>query len=265
MTTQKTEDIIMKNVFDLLKGDALQFFGIDKRIIAPARTELNFIELQTNFDDNTYLLDDGTLLHIEFQSTKDKNDIYRFMVSDAVMAFKEHRPVRTMIVYSSDITNVAAHLDLGSITYTADTFYMIAFDGDAIYNEIVGKISRSEKLTKQDLMSLVLLPLMRSKDDKLTRIKNGIELSKKIDDATELMQIQAMLYLMAEKFVNGADLENVKEMINMGAIAEMIIKDNNIVIAKKALRKGYDPLDIADLTGLDESTIKRLKEELESE
>lgn len=45
--TKKTEDIIMKNVFDLLEGDALPFFGIDKKIVASARTELNFGELQS--------------------------------------------------------------------------------------------------------------------------------------------------------------------------------------------------------------------------
>lgn len=256
---QNTEDIIMKNVFDLLKGDALKFFGIDKKIVARARTEVNFVELKTNFDDNVYLLEDGTLIHFEFQTTNKKDDIYRFMVSDAFLAFKERKSVRTIVIYSSDIVNAPSNLDLGSITYKIDTFYMVAFDGDVIYNNIVEKVSRHEKLTKQDLMSIVLLPIMRSKDDKVTRIKNCIELSKRIEDASDLTQIQAMLYLMAEKFVNETEREKVKEMITMMPIMEMITNDTLIDVARKALIKGLSIEDVKDITGLDESIIKRVQ------
>lgn len=262
---KNTEDIIMKNVFDLLKGDALQFFGIDKKIVARARTEVNFVELKTNFDDNVYLLEDGTLIHLEFQTTNKKDDIYRFMVSDAFLAFKERKPVRTIVIYSSDIANAPSNLDIGSITYKIDTFYMVAFDGDVIYNNIVEKVSRHEKLTKQDLMSIVLLPIMRSKDDKVTRIKNCIELSKRIEDTADLLQIQAMLYLMAEKFVNETELEKVKEMISMMPIMEMITNDTLIDVAKEMLRSNEPLFKIIQYTKLDESVIQKLQQELEIE
>lgn len=192
-----------------------------------------------NLNDNVYLLEDDTLIHLEFQTTKKKEDIYRFMVSDAVLAYKERKPVRTIVIYSADIVNAASYLDIGSITDTVDTFYMIAFDGDVIYNELVGTVNHHEKLSKQDLMSIVLLSIMKSKDDKLTRIKNCIDLSKKIGDTTELMQVQAMLYLMAEKFVSKTDLEIVKEMISFKESVEKIIA----------------------YTGLDEATMKELQEE----
>lgn len=114
-------------------------------------------------------------------------------------------------------------------------------------------------------MSIVLLPIMRSKDDKITRIRNCIELSKKVEDTAELLQIQAMLYLMAEKFVSETDLEKVKEVISMVPIMEMItndaIKDDRIDIARKALAKGLSIGDVADLTGFDESVIRRIQTE----
>ncbi len=262
---KNTEDIIMKNVFDLLKGDALKFFGIDKKIVARARTEVNFVELKTNFDDNVYLLEDGTLIHFEFQTTNKKDDIYRFMVSDAFLAFKERKSVRTIVIYSSDIVNAPSNLDLGSITYKIDTFYMVAFDGDVIYNNIVEKVSRHEKLTKQDLMSIVLLPIMRSKDDKVTRIKNCIELSKRIEDTSDLSQIQAMLYLMAEKFVNETEREKVKEMITMMPIMEMIRNDDRIALAKRMMKYNEPLFKIIEYTQLDESVVKQLQQEFESE
>ncbi len=263
---RKAEDIIMKNVFDLLKGDALKFFGIDKKIVAPARTELNFVELKTNINDNVYLLEDDTFIHLEFQTTNKRDDIRRFMASDAVLFYKEDKPIKTIVVYSADIDHALINLDGGSIKYELEAFYMIALDGDILYNEVKKKVDHHEPLSKQDLMSIVLLPIMKSKSDKLTRIRKSIELSKQIDDTDAKLQTQAMLYLFAEKFVNdSAQLGKLKELLNMTAIAEMMLKDERVEIAKNALKEGASIEFTRRITGLDESTIKHLQAELDNE
>ncbi len=135
----KHEDIIMKNVFDLFKGDALKFFGIDKRVIAPSRTELNYIQ-NTNSDDYTVLVDDGSLVHLEFQTTDKKEDIERFMASDAILYYKEKKPIKTIVIYSSEIESVTTHLDIGSIKYDFRPFYMVNIDGDKSYGIVKAKI-----------------------------------------------------------------------------------------------------------------------------
>ena len=54
------EDIIMKAVMELFKGDAVKFFGIDKRIVSAARTEMSQIQVQKNINDWVLLADDDT-------------------------------------------------------------------------------------------------------------------------------------------------------------------------------------------------------------
>jgi len=74
-----------------------------------------------------------------------------------------------------------------------------------------------------------------------------------------------MLALLAEKFINDEErLRRLKELINMGVIAEMIREDRDIEIAKKAILKGLSIDTISDITGLDESTIQDLQSEMAS-
>jgi hypothetical protein len=101
--SQPIEDTIMKNIMELFKGDAVKFFGINKRIIAPARTEFSHIPIQRKTGDWLWETDDDSYLHFEFQSDYDKQDMSRFMITDAMVFFKTGKPVKTIVVYSADI------------------------------------------------------------------------------------------------------------------------------------------------------------------
>ena len=78
-----------------------------------------------------------------------------------------------------------------------------------------------------------------------------------------LDRVQAMLNMLAEKFITNKDeLQRLKGLINMGVIADMIREDEKVEIAKNAIKKGL-PIDtISDITGLDESTIRDLQAEI---
>jgi len=259
------EDIVMKSIVQLFRDDAIKFFGIDKKIVSAGRTEYSHLQLQRNIDDWMLLADDDSYIHLEFQTTDKKKDLSRFMVSDAILYYQEGKPVKTIVVYSSDIEETNTTLDCGSIKYEVDAFYMVKLDGDKTYTDIKAKIDAGTPLTKHDLMSIVFLPLMKNSVDRETRLEHSIELSKEIKETEGQLQIQAMISLLAEKFVTDKEiLKRLKELINMGVIAEMIRKDEKIETAKNALLKGL-PIDmISDITGLDESTIRDLEAEIAS-
>ena len=260
------EDIVMKAVMELFKGDAVKFFGIDKRIISATRTELSQIQVQKNIDDWVLYADDDTLLHLEFQSDYDKADLVRFMVSDAMLYFKERKPVRTIVVYSAEIKDTITALDAGAIQYGIEAFYMSTLDGDKTYLDIQTKIDAGEPLVKQDLMSIVFLPLMKNSVDKNTRLVQAIMLSKALPVNYEQAQIQAMLSLLAEKFVKDpAVLKRIKELMSVGVIFDMVREDKAIEIAKNMLRDGVGISVISKYTGLPESIVRDLKSELDKE
>ena len=271
------EDLVMKSIMDLFRGDAVKYFGIDKLIVSVARTELHHIQVQRNINDWVLLADDGSYLHLEFQSDYDKKDLARFMVSDAMLYYKEGRPVKTVVVYSADIQKTITALDAGSLQYNIDAFYMSKLDGDQIYQELVAKIKSKETLTRLDLMSIVFLPLMKNSVNTLTRIEQSVELSKEIDSSDEQLQIQAMLEMLAEKFVKDKEqLQRLKGLMSMGAIAEMIREDaiqegrlegkleGRLEIARNALKEGVAIEFVKKITGLEESTIRDLQSEIAS-
>jgi len=260
------EDIVMKAVMELFKGDAVKFFGINKRIISATRTELSHIQVQKNIDDWVLYADDDTLLHLEFQSDYDKADLVRFMVSDAMLYFKERKPVRTIVVYSAEINDTITTLDAGAIQYSVDAFYMSTLDGDKTYLDIKAKIDAGAPLVKQDLMSIVFLPLMKNSVDKDTRLEQAIMLSRTLPDNYEQAQIQAMIQLLAEKFIKDPEkLQRLKGLINMSIISDMIREDDRIEIAKRFLKRGLSVKAISEDVGLDEAVVLNLQAELENE
>jgi len=259
----------MKSIVELFKGDAVKFFGIDNRVVevvtlsADARTELLHIHVQRNINDWILILDDGTYLHIEFQSDYDSQDLVRFMISDATLYFKVRKRIRTIVVYTADIKSTATMLDAGVFQYKVEPFYMSELNGDDRYEALRVKVDAGERLSKQDLMSIVFLPMMQSDVDKVTRFERSINLSKEVPAKDEQVQIQAMLQLLAEKFVKDpAMLKKLKELISVGLIAEMIANDKAVEIARKMLKR-KTPIEIVmEDTGLDEATILALQAEL---
>jgi len=266
----------MKSIMELFKGDAVKFFGIDKQVVSAAtisaasRTELTHIHIQKNIDDWILETDDDTFIHFEFQSDYNPKDLSRFMVSDAMLYFSVQKPIRTIVVYTADIKDTITMLDAGAIKYSVDAFYMSSLDGDVTYETIRSKIKTGKPLTKQDLMSIVFLPLMMSSVDKVTRFERSIILSNEVTADEEKLQIQAMLHLLADKFIKDPEmLQKLKEMINLTKLSKIIhdegkevgFKESAIAIAKKMLMLGLSAEVVIAATGLDESTVDKLAKE----
>jgi hypothetical protein len=256
----------MKAVMELFQGDAVKFFGIDKTIVAPARTELMHLEYKKNVDDWVFEADDKSFVHFEFQTTLKKDDLSRFMVSDAVLYNKSGMPVKTVVVYSGGIENAKTSLDCGSIKYEVDAFYLAGLDGDAKYEELRKKIEAGEKLAKQDLMSIVFLPLMKNSVDRDTRLEQSVNLSRELKDTSEKCQIQAMVLLLADKFIADKEkIEKLKEVLDMMMVLEVVreeaAKERDIALAKNAIKEGMATELIGKITGLETETIQQLKAE----
>jgi hypothetical protein len=262
--SKQIEDAVMKSIMELFKGDAVKFFGIDKEIVSVARTEMLQINIQKNINDWFLLAIDDTYLHWEFQTTYNKKDLSRFMVSDAMFYYKEGKPVKTIVIYSSDIEETVTSLDAGSLQYNVGTFYLASLNGDEAYEKLKAKVEAKDLLTKQDLISIVFLPLMKNNVDKFTRLEQAIALSRALPTKQQQLQIQVMLGLLAEKFITDEnELKKLKELISMSKLFEMIIEDaktdEKIEIAKSMLRDDFPISVITKHTGLPVVTIQTLQ------
>ena len=200
----KHEDLIMKKAMDVFAEEGLKFFGIDKKVKDSSSTEIVVLEAKNLHMDYTFLMEDDTYIHVEFQTTdKGKDDLRRFRAYESLLSFQTGKDVVTYVVYSNGIQNVKTVLETGINEYRYD--------------------------------------------------------------------VESMLYAFADKFLDGKDLEKVKEEISMTKLGEMLVEDGikkgkiegkeeqAIETAKIAIKKGLSDELICELTGLSEKEINAIR------
>ena len=266
----KHEDLIMKKAMDVFAEEGLKFFGIDKKVKDSSSTEIVVLEAKNLHMDYTFLMEDDTYIHVEFQTTdKGKDDLRRFRAYESLLSFQTGKDVVTYVVYSNGIQNVKTVLETGINEYSVKAISMFDKDGDIVIQEIEEKLNNNIEVTKQDLIALTFTPIMSGKLSKLDKIIKSIKLVKKIDNEYRY-DVESMLYAFADKFLDGKDLEKVKEEISMTKLGEMLVEDGikkgeerkAIEIAKTAIKEGMSDVLIAKLTGLTESQVSIIRQSI---
>lgn len=264
MKAANYEDLIMKRAMDLFAEEGLKFFGIDKKVKELGPTELVVLETKNMFMDYTFLMEDDAFIHFEFQTTnKGSNDLRRFRAYEALLSHQTGKDVITYVVYSGDIRNLSSSLKTGINEFRVNVISMGDKDGDKIYNSIVEKIKSGEVITKQDIISLSFTPIMGGALSKTDKILNAIRIVKDIDKKYRY-DVESILYAFANKFLEGKDLEKVKEEIKMTELGKSLIEEGKKEKAKEIARELLDLLSIemiAKKTGLTIEEVKKLKED----
>lgn len=119
--------------------------------------ELDKVEIRQEFTDIVLELDDGCLLHVEFQTTKESR-LHRFLSYDASLSEKFGRKLRTVILYSGDVDTAPELLDIGSAKY--QNVFLNRLDGDAAL-DVVERHLNSDEWTKRDRVRLAFAFHMR--------------------------------------------------------------------------------------------------------
>lgn len=264
------EDLIMKRAMDLFAEGGLKFFGINQKVKELGPTELVVLETKNMFMDYTFLMEDDTFIHFEFQTTnKGKTDLRRFRAYEALLSHQTGKDVLTYVVYSGNIKNPENTLKTGISEFKVNAISMADKDGDKIYNDIVEKIKAGMEITKQDIISLTFTPIMGGKISTVDKIINAINVVKDVNKDYKY-DVESILYAFANKFLSGKDLERVKEELRMTELGKSLInegkdegkKEKTIEVVKKAIKKGMDNETIKELTDLDIDEIELIRKVL---
>ncbi|MBV7271493.1 hypothetical protein I6U48_00985 [Clostridium sp. PL3] len=264
------EDLIMKRALDLFAEEGLKFFGINKKVKELDPTELVVLETKNMFMDYTFLMEDDTFIHFEFQTTnKGKIDLRRFRAYEALLSHQTGKDVLTYVVYSGNIKNTENILKTGISEFRVNSISMADKDGDKVYRDIIDKIRSGMDITKQDIISLTFTPIMGGNISMVDKIINAIHVIKDINNDYKY-DIESILYAFANKFLSGKDLERVKEEVRMTELGKSLInegkdegkKEKTIEIVKKAIKKGMDNETIKELTDLDIDEIELIRKVL---
>ncbi|MFU0824472.1 DUF4351 domain-containing protein [Clostridium sp.] len=233
------EDIIMKRAMDLFAEEGLKFFGINKKVKEVAPTELIVLETKKMYMDYTFLMEDDSYIHFEFQTTdKGKKDLRRFRAYEALLSHQTEKDVITYVVYSGDIVNPLDSYKSGINTYRIQVISMVEKDGDKIFDEIAEKIKGGEEITKQDIITLTFTPIMGGKLTKAEKIVKAIRITKDINKYR--YDVQSILYAFASKFLKERDLEKVKEELRVTELGKSLIEEGREQGLKEGLKEGKE-------------------------
>jgi hypothetical protein len=260
------EDMIMKRAMDIFAEEGLKFFGIDKKVKEAGSTEIVVLEVKNMFMDYTFLMEDDTYIHFEFQTTnKGVIDLRRFRAYEALLSLQTGKDVITYVVYSGDIKEPLSGYESGINAYKIIPVSMANKDGDKIFNDIIDKIKSGQELSKQDIIALTFTPIMSGVLTKGEKILNAIKIVKNVDKQYRY-DIESILYAFASKFLEGKDLEMVKEELKLTELGKSLKdegkKEKAIETAKIAIKKGMDNETISELTGLSIGDIELIREVL---
>ncbi len=272
------KDIIMKATAEMFKDGTLEMLGLKTaRIVDIMPTVLPVVEAAEKRVDFVFLLEDETLLHLEFQATVPE-DLLRWVAFYGARIVERHnRDVNTAIIYSGRIENAPDQLQKGSLTYKATNVYLKNMDGDMEYNRMKAKNEQGEALDETDLQKLIFLPLMKSKQPETEMAIQAAELAKASKNKHTSFAIGAIVAI-TDKFLPEEYKKRLLEVLRMTQIEQWLREEGReeglkegelkgklegkLEAAKNALLEGLESQTVAKITGLPLETIQKIKAEI---
>lgn len=144
--------------------------------------------------------------------------------------FVDSRPTELIEI---DIENL--HMDCGINTYRVHSIYLTGLQADKILKNVKSKIESGFTLNEEDFANLTLTPLMASTMSRKDIIKEAIQIVRQEKQPTA-EKTMAMLYTLADKFLNTDELEEIKEVLTVTRLGQMIYDDG----IKKGIEQGIE-------------------------
>ena len=225
------EDTVLKVTAQFFQDEIMPVLNIEGKVIGVLPTEGIHLELKKGFEDFNYLMEDGSIKHFEFQSTNEgKIGLKRFRMYESQMSYQHNKPVSTYVLFSGSIQNPMTEFTEGMNTYRIYPIIMRGKNADKVIGELQRKVEAGEDITKADLLPLVLGPLMGGQMSQKERVSTAYNITRKAKgvDAEVIRKVEAMIYVMADKFLDSVEMEQLKEEIKLTRLGRMLYDDGKV-------------------------------------
>ena len=227
-TPHQAEDTAMKTLAQFFGDELLPYFHIEGQIDHIAPTESVHLEIKKFHQDFNYVMKGGHWIHFEFQSTNNKalEDLKRFRSYEALTSYKHNVDVYTYVLFSGNIKRPRTEFTSGFNTYRVHPIIMKGHRAEEVFDNITYKLDNSIPLTKEDLVPLTLCPLMGGDMPQKERIQKALQIVRQAEHTIpNADKLEAVIYAMASKFLDSADLNQIKEEIKMTELGALIYND----------------------------------------
>lgn len=242
------EDMAMKTAAQYFGEELLGYLGVEEKPVRVVPTEIIQLEARRLYQDFNYEMENGWWYHFEFESDEiTDEDLMRFREYEAATSRIYKVPVITCVIYSAKVKKLKTEITRGLNTYRVQVIRLKGKDADILFE----KLKKKGKMEREDIVPVLLSPLMDGRMKIKDRILKGIYYVKKEEEKlsdTEIGKIQAVLYAFANKLLTAEELEEIKEAIAMTKLGEMLFDDG----VKAGEKKGEEKMSRLTIRLLDE-------------
>ena len=221
----QNKDIVAKYLAEHFSDKSFAAYGVKvPRIVEVLPTNLPVIEANELRLDNLFLLEDGSLALVDYESSYADADkikylnyiirtLKRSMTEDNIM-----RKIRMIVIYTADIApgQTRSNLDIGCLQFQLEEAFLTELDSVKIEDGIRQKLNHGESLTAEEQMQFIILPLTyRVREKKEACIRRCFDMAKQVEDAQEQVFILSGILVFADKVIDNEDSKKMREWIMM--------------------------------------------------
>lgn len=231
----QNKDITSKLMAETLKGKSLAAFGLPElKIVDILPTNLPVIESNELRLDNLFLLSDGSLAIIDYESSFSRENFVKYLnyIARVIRRFairrelKDLNQLKMVVIYTADVERAEERYDLGGLILVVESAYLIHLDGSQIYDRLKNKIDAGEKLTEEELMELMILPLtVKGKKHKQETIEKAVNLGKRLPDREGQLKVIAGILTFTDKVIDRAYAKKLEEEMQMTLVGQMLMEE----------------------------------------
>lgn len=244
----QNKDITSKLMAETLKGRSLAAFGLPElKIVDILPTNLPVIESNELRLDNLFLLSDGSLAIIDYESSFSRENFVKYLkyIARVIRRFairrklKDLKQLKMVVIYTADVESAEERYDLGGLILVVESAYLIHLDGSQIYHRLKNKIDAGEKLTEEELMELMILPLtVKGKKRKQETIEKAVNLGKRLPDREGQLKVIAGILTFTDKVIDRAYAKKLEEEMQMTLVGQMLMDEGYQRGMEKGIEKG---------------------------
>ena len=227
--TYHNKDILLKVLSQNYKDKSFEALGLKlpkiKKVLPTNLPKITATELRA---DNIFLLEDDRILIVDYESTIKQENFIKYMeyiLAVLKMYFKIDKKVYNIVVaviYTGNIKEAPNQLNLDSLQLNIMQVFLSNFDTAELYTDLKRKVESGERLSDEDIMRFIILPLTEPVADKKQElIEKTVELAKGVSDEQQQIFIIAGILVATDKFINKEYSNMIKGWISMTKVARL--------------------------------------------
>lgn len=231
----QNKDIASKVTGETMVGKSLAAFGLPQlKVVDILPTNLPAIESNELRLDNLFLLSDGSVSIIDYESEYSRENFIKYLnyIARVMKRYtlqkklEELSQIKVIVIYTADVEHADEVYDLGGLVMRVESVFLMKADTDKIESKLRQKIETEGSLDEEGVMQMMILPLtVKGKDEKQKYIIRIVELAKQISDPDQMLWALAGILTFSDKVIDEAYRKLIKEEMRMTQIERMIFED----------------------------------------